>query len=126
MPACAVAALQAKTEFMQLWDGMEGARGSRVLVMGATNRPWMVDEAVLRWGWGVQQQPVSGRAGLWLSVVNGVGCVWCQPPCILTCLPHALARSHGVAAQSLSGLVGHCGKCESLLVVGLSGSDNPV
>jgi hypothetical protein len=29
---------QAKTEFMQLWDGMEGARGSRVLVMGATNR----------------------------------------------------------------------------------------
>jgi hypothetical protein len=23
---------------MQLWDGMEGARGSRVLVMGATNR----------------------------------------------------------------------------------------
>lgn len=42
------ATLQAKTEFMQLWDGMEGARGSRVLVMGATNRPWMVDEAVLR------------------------------------------------------------------------------
>jgi SpoVK/Ycf46/Vps4 family AAA+-type ATPase len=41
-------ALQAKTEFMQLWDGMEGARGARVLVMGATNRPWMVDEAVLR------------------------------------------------------------------------------
>jgi SpoVK/Ycf46/Vps4 family AAA+-type ATPase len=33
---------------MQLWDGMEGARGARVLVMGATNRPWMVDEAVLR------------------------------------------------------------------------------
>jgi SpoVK/Ycf46/Vps4 family AAA+-type ATPase len=43
------ATLQAKTEFMQLWDGMEGARASRVLVMGATNRPWMVDEAVLRW-----------------------------------------------------------------------------
>ncbi|KAF6257378.1 P-loop containing nucleoside triphosphate hydrolase protein [Scenedesmus sp. NREL 46B-D3] len=42
------ATLQAKTEFMQLWDGMEGARGARVLVMGATNRPWMVDEAVLR------------------------------------------------------------------------------
>lgn len=42
------ATLQAKTEFMQLWDGMENARGSRVLVMGATNRPWMVDEAVLR------------------------------------------------------------------------------
>ncbi len=33
---------------MQLWDGMESSRGSRVVVMGATNRPGMVDEAVLR------------------------------------------------------------------------------
>ncbi len=33
---------------MQLWDGMESNRGQRVVVMGATNRPWMVDEAVLR------------------------------------------------------------------------------
>lgn len=29
------ATLQAKTEFMQLWDGMESAAGCRVLVMGA-------------------------------------------------------------------------------------------
>lgn len=42
------ATLQAKTELMQLWDGMESAAGCRVLVMGATNRPWMIDEAVLR------------------------------------------------------------------------------
>uniref|UniRef100_A0A7R9V8S0 AAA+ ATPase domain-containing protein n=1 Tax=Chlamydomonas euryale TaxID=1486919 RepID=A0A7R9V8S0_9CHLO len=42
------ATLQVKTEFMQLWDGMESCRGQRVVVMGATNRPWMVDEAVLR------------------------------------------------------------------------------
>ncbi|GAX73233.1 hypothetical protein CEUSTIGMA_g686.t1 [Chlamydomonas eustigma] len=42
------ATLQVKTEFMQLWDGMESNRGQRVVVMGATNRPWMVDEAVLR------------------------------------------------------------------------------
>lgn len=33
---------------MQLWDGMESNRGKRVVVMGATNRPQMVDEAVLR------------------------------------------------------------------------------
>ncbi|KAI8462349.1 MAG: P-loop containing nucleoside triphosphate hydrolase protein [Monoraphidium minutum] len=42
------ATLSAKTEFMQLWDGIEGARGMRVLVMGATNRPWCIDDAVLR------------------------------------------------------------------------------
>lgn len=42
------ATLQVKTEFMQLWDGMESSRGQRVVVMGATNRPWMVDPAVLR------------------------------------------------------------------------------
>lgn len=42
------ATLQAKTEFMQLWDGMESGRGMRIAVMGATNRPWMLDDAVLR------------------------------------------------------------------------------
>ena len=33
---------------MQLWDGMESRRGARIIVMGATNRPYMLDEAVLR------------------------------------------------------------------------------
>jgi SpoVK/Ycf46/Vps4 family AAA+-type ATPase len=33
------ATLQVKTEFMQLWDGIESSRGQRVVVMGATNRP---------------------------------------------------------------------------------------
>ncbi|KAL6761960.1 P-loop containing nucleoside triphosphate hydrolase protein [Haematococcus lacustris] len=42
------ASLSLKTEFMQLWDGMESTRGQRIVVMGATNRPGMVDEAVLR------------------------------------------------------------------------------
>mmetsp|Transcript_2185 Transcript_2185/g.3592 ORF Transcript_2185/g.3592 Transcript_2185/m.3592 type:complete len:435 (-) Transcript_2185:462-1766(-) len=42
------AGLQMKTEFMQLWDGIESSKGLRVVVMGATNRPAMVDEAVLR------------------------------------------------------------------------------
>ncbi|KXZ41894.1 hypothetical protein GPECTOR_250g622 [Gonium pectorale] len=37
-----------KTEFMQLWDGVETNPAQRVFVVGATNRPWMLDEAVLR------------------------------------------------------------------------------
>jgi SpoVK/Ycf46/Vps4 family AAA+-type ATPase len=41
------ATLQVKTEFMQHWEGLETGRG-RVLVMGATNRPQMIDEAILR------------------------------------------------------------------------------
>ena len=36
-----------KTEFLQLWEGMQ-SRNTRTLVIGATNRPFDVDEAVLR------------------------------------------------------------------------------
>jgi len=38
-----------KTEFMQLWDGVQGsASNNNVLVIGATNRPFDVDSAFLR------------------------------------------------------------------------------
>jgi len=37
-----------KTEFMSLWDGFTTDEYSQVMVLGATNRPWEVDEAVLR------------------------------------------------------------------------------
>lgn len=42
------ATLSVKTEFMQWWEGMETMKGSRILVMGATNRPHSLDPAVLR------------------------------------------------------------------------------
>lgn len=37
-----------KTEFMQLWDGISASKSDRILVMGATNRPFDVDSAFLR------------------------------------------------------------------------------
>ncbi|KAJ4907576.1 P-loop containing nucleoside triphosphate hydrolases superfamily protein [Raphanus sativus] len=37
-----------KTEFMALWDGFATDKNARVLVLGATNRPSELDEAILR------------------------------------------------------------------------------
>mmetsp|Transcript_36686 Transcript_36686/g.69045 ORF Transcript_36686/g.69045 Transcript_36686/m.69045 type:complete len:784 (+) Transcript_36686:233-2584(+) len=37
-----------KTEFMSLWDGFLTEDTARVMVLAATNRPWEVDEAILR------------------------------------------------------------------------------
>lgn len=40
--------LSMKTEFMSLWDGMDTDPNSKIVVMGATNRPQELDPAVLR------------------------------------------------------------------------------
>ncbi|GMJ00464.1 hypothetical protein like AT4G27680 [Hibiscus trionum] len=37
-----------KTEFMTLWDGFTTDQNARVMVLGATNRPAELDEAILR------------------------------------------------------------------------------
>ncbi len=37
-----------KTEFMQLWDGMSTRKECNVCVLAATNRPYDLDEAILR------------------------------------------------------------------------------
>lgn len=42
------ATLGVKTEFMQCWEGISTNTQSKVLVMGATNRKYSLDAAVLR------------------------------------------------------------------------------
>lgn len=37
-----------KTEFMQLWDGFNTDPSANIMVLAATNRPYDLDEAVLR------------------------------------------------------------------------------
>lgn len=37
-----------KTEFMTMWDGFQTNERARVMVLAATNRPYEVDEAILR------------------------------------------------------------------------------
>ncbi|XP_074595916.1 outer mitochondrial transmembrane helix translocase-like [Brevipalpus obovatus] len=37
-----------KAQFMSLWDGLLSSRKSRVVIIGATNRPYDLDSAVLR------------------------------------------------------------------------------
>jgi SpoVK/Ycf46/Vps4 family AAA+-type ATPase len=42
------AMIKIKNQFMSLWDGLLTSNSDRVLVMGATNRPFELDDAVLR------------------------------------------------------------------------------
>lgn len=65
-----------KNEFMAAWDGLRTKEKDRVLVMGATNRPQDLDEAVVR------RMPRRLMVDLpdarsRCVVVCGVGCVGC-------------------------------------------------
>ena len=40
--------LQVKNEFMAAWDGLRTKEAERILVLAATNRPFDLDEAVVR------------------------------------------------------------------------------
>jgi len=37
-----------KATFMSLWDGLASSNNTQIMVMGATNRPQHIDQAILR------------------------------------------------------------------------------
>ena len=63
-----------KTEFMSMWDGMLTRADALVTVLAATNRPWDVDEAILRRLPRSFEVPLPGtpeRAGILRSILQG-------------------------------------------------------
>jgi len=61
--------LSMKTEFMSLWDGMDTDLTSKVVVMGATNRPQELDNAVLR------RYAATNLAWVY-QLINYISCPW--------------------------------------------------
>ena len=63
-----------KTEFMTMWDGMLTSADAMVTVLAATNRPWDVDEAILRRLPRSFEVPLPGapeRAGILRTILRG-------------------------------------------------------
>ena len=63
-----------KTEFMAMWDGMMTRNDTLITVLAATNRPWDVDEAILRRlprSFEVALPGVNERAGILRSILQG-------------------------------------------------------
>jgi SpoVK/Ycf46/Vps4 family AAA+-type ATPase len=52
-----------KAEFLTLWDGVSTCASSRVMVLGATNRPQTIDPAILRRMPRSFQVPLPNEAG---------------------------------------------------------------
>ena len=70
-----------KTEFMQLWDGFMTESRANVMVLAATNRPYDLDEAVLRRrGLSITQAATEPAQGGWARQLGHCDAAWRRRP----------------------------------------------
>jgi SpoVK/Ycf46/Vps4 family AAA+-type ATPase len=101
-----------KAEFLVLWDGIATSGSSRVLVLGATNKPQTIDPAILRRmprSFHVPLPDVKGRLSI-LTLLFGEENV---DPSVPLFLPELATRTEGYSGSDLKEL------CKAAAMVGV-------
>lgn len=92
-----------KAEFLTLWDGVATASKSRVLVLGATNKPQHIDPAILRRMPRAFEVPLPNAAGR-LSIIELLLKGENVDSAVMVALPKLAAATNGYSGSDLKEL----------------------
>ena len=101
-----------KAEFLTLWDGVATASSSRVLVLGATNKPQTIDSAILRRMPRAFHVPLPNRHGR-LAILKLLLQDENIEPAALAFLPQLALKTSGYSGSDLKEL------CKAAAMVGI-------